>query len=371
MGKKHYFLQRETLKDKEGWSIRYSEKIDGKWKNKRYPKKLYKSFEDDVEKLESLVARLNGRDEKKEAAKKAWDQASVFVNLGMKEKFQKFVIDELSSESEGKKYFNMFQNYSLPFLTGKSPDPLDWLKYQRAWKQHLLGLGKSSNTLKRIVRTTNLYFEFLSLEFPDEIPQFLFKPFKKSDHKNNEAKRTNKRESKYISKSDYRQIEKRLPDELRSIVIISKNYGLRLAEALGLFGRVEEVLFEDSLYINKQLKSNSPVKYKPTKTREVRDIPHFFIDPEELYDLIENLDILSVWSASRKFSVFCDNLKKDGLITDTYTFHDLRHTFITDIAQHHGAYEAQQAAGHSRLSTTDGYVHRIKKSKRTPFKKAS
>ena len=370
--KRRYILVKDESRGRRFWTIRYSEVVDGKKSLKRLPRDQYKKHEHDLEYLQSLVLRLNGRDQKAEEAKALWEQASVFINMKLKIAFQQFVIDELSSEEEGKKYFNYFERYSLPFLVSKSPDPLEWPKYQRAWKQHLLGLGKSNNVLKRIVRVTNLYFEYLSFEFPDEVEAFIFKPFKKSDYKNNDAKRSDKREAKYISSSDWKVIEKNLPEELRSITIISKNYGLRLAEALGLYGRVEEILYEQCLTINCQLKNIKPtITFKPTKTRDTRDIKHYFLKASEIYDLIDEINLLSTWSASRKFSVFCNDLYEKGRIKNDYTFHDLRHTFITDIASSHGAYEAQIAAGHARLSTTDGYVHKKEKVEKTKYVRAA
>lgn len=163
-----------------------------------------------------------------------------------------------------------------------------------------------------------------------------------------------RRERTAIKDEDWERILSALPSDIKPFVLLAYHYGLRRAETLG-FDSTNDVRNE-ILLVRKQLTSYflGRAVYGPCKTRRARKVPHWLgIRPEQAYQwILEGLnqkmhpDVLSHRWASLMESL--------GL---EYTFHELRHTFITRARAQYSSREVQLAAGHADNATTERYSH--------------
>ncbi len=212
--------------------------------------------------------------------------------------------------------------------------------------------------LRNMVRpgiTTNRFMAFLHKKMPQEIPFIKFDPISKAKFKDYHARINMGIEpvGKFIADKDWTVIEKKLPAEIAPFVILGYYYGLRRAETLGLeLGD----LAKGHLNVKRQLvnMNDGQPNYAPLKNRLERKTPHWFMNPEDTYALIEDAlskkihpDTLGV-----KFSHFIATLGMD------YDLHDLRRTFITKaLDKNNGnATPVMMAVGHGNTDVTMRYL---------------
>ena len=173
-----------------------------------------------------------------------------------------------------------------------------------------------------------------------------------------------KKGSKYIEKADLIVILENLPSDIDSPSRISQKYGLREAETLGLINKLPHVK-KGYLYIESQLDTYNPKlgpTFAPLKGRiKCLKVPHWYAKPKEIYELIQGIHPMCASTLSRKFSEYTKKLLEKKMISQHYTFHDFRCTYITDATDDHPIKDVQFAVGHSQEKITEGY----KKDKRS------
>ncbi len=379
-------FQMEKARDKESFVIRRQiKKPDGKRTWERLSKDYYRHISNNEIEVKDFVIRLNGRDIQAEKAKAKWEIKHAYINSKLLHEFAKVLEVDLGNKARANTYYGYFRRYFLDFFTQFSPDPLEWhTKYQMHWKEALLnpnslklikdkhrilkkGELRSVNTIKRTISAANSFMKFLHQQLPAEVAELTFRPLKKSDYKNLQAKREMLglvKGSKYIEKADLIVILENLPSDIDSPSRISQKYGLREAETLGLINKLPHVK-KGYLYIESQLDTYNPKlgpTFAPLKGRiKCLKVPHWYSKPKEIYELIQGIHPMCASTLSRKFSEYTKKLFEKKMISQHYTFHDFRCTYITDATDDHPIKDVQFAVGHSQEKITEGY----KKDKRS------
>jgi integrase len=347
---------------KEGswYSIRQmNTDLDGKRSQKRYPKDKYKHITDILE-LESFVDRLNHRDKKKEEAKREWLLENSFCSRKIIREFHQDLINKSVSEADANKKFNSFTGHFLWWSLSEEKDPNSWKKIEGKLSSHLMSKKLSRNSLKRVISTANKFLEYLHLIYPNEIEEIKLNPISKAQYKQLEAKRElegKRRSGKYIPEKDLKVILNHAPKEIVSFVKIAFFYGLREGECTGLYNGLERVK-KGYLLVDRQTdKYNSNgMTYKTVKSTYSRKTPHWRCEPGEIHRIIEPITAMTPHTLSRKFSCVCSKLFSEKSLSQNYTFHDLRHSYITDMVKVHNVIEVQMAVGHADLQTTNSYI---------------
>lgn len=229
----------------------------------------------------------------------------------------------------------------------------------------------SLKRIKTIISTNNYFYQFLREDLKDERFNFKFtnskSNFMKKNHEDDRIKslpseivRRSQRE--WINDNDLNAIELNCPSEIRSAVLLAMKFGVREAESLGFtLGDTRESF----LFCHQQLikyPENNP-KYGPLKNRTTRDIPYYLTSPDEAYELIQNLKLMTARTLAKKWSHYLNELFMVQKISKTYEFHSLRNTFITNLIKKMDKKELdipitdiQLAAGHSSRSQTEAYI---------------
>ncbi|HEY8461111.1 MAG TPA: site-specific integrase, partial [Blastocatellia bacterium] len=153
--------------------------------------------------------------------------------------------------------------------------------------------------------------------------------------------------------------------KLKPIAVLGLYAGLRLGEALNLTWEQVDLSEKPALTIKGKAKGRKKKK---------RVIPLRAVPFKLLQDLRAKCDGkgrvftargLHPVTVSKRFATICDEI---GL--PDVTFHTLRHTFLSRLVDVTGnAAHAQHVAGHSDLTTTQGYLHSGEKAVRESMKK--
>ncbi|MDC1175704.1 tyrosine-type recombinase/integrase [Bacteriovoracaceae bacterium] len=347
-------------------------KPSGKKSWKRYPIQNYKHIEDNRKLLSELVDRLN--DECVEKKYSSFELESSFLPKNTLINFFNHLAATSNSKSDAINSYNSFYKYAFTYLVKKSPNPKDWKKdYLDCWTKSLLndddipesdrlfkkGHIPSKTLLKRIIRNTNKFLMFIFNKGYINT-EIVLSPISKSQFKYVIAERSQKNLVKvrnYIDIDDLYKILNSCDQDIIPNIKLSLYYGLRLSETIGLFESLENIR-HGFLLINRQIShcNNGIPRFKPTKSKKPRKIPHWFCKQEDCYDYIKQLKLMSHNTLSRKYSEICLYLYQKGLIKHHYNYHDLRHTYITNSARKHTIRDVQLAAGHSDIQTTNKYL---------------
>lgn len=346
-------------------------KANGRKKIESHPIKLWRHLlSQNPQELEDYVIRLNNKDPKIERIKNKLDFNHAFIKPEFLDEYQNIYLrNAIPSEKEAAKLVFYLKNYALNYFIGKLSlaSPLDWKAKESNWGLALLNKhkdedpcvfndkkNKSVKVLKLTIYELNRFMRFLHTKHPD-IPPIIFEPLSravlKKYHADLEMKDTVRR-TKYIPREHWEKLEKNLPQEWGCLVRLSYYYGLRRNEAYGL--QLSD-LRNDYLAIDRQLEkiNISGKKYAPLKSRKTRKVPHWFLEPEKTYTLIQQIQKLTLHqdSISHSFINLCLKLE-----LPRYTLHDLRRSFITNCVNKNLKQEdVRLAVGHVDGATTYKY----------------
>ena len=158
---------------------------------------------------------------------------------------------------------------------------------------------------------------------------------------------------KYITVEEWARIEHEISFKIKPFVHLGYYYGLRRAESLA--ASIDWV-FEKNLIISRQLVEIAEGKsfYSPLKNRKTRQTPHWQVEAEFAYDIINGIKLRM--HPDTLDDLFRQEMKKLGF---DFHFHDLRRTFITDMLKKHMPTVVKNAVGHSDIKTTMRYYQEI------------
>lgn len=338
---------------------------NGKRSAIRLEKQKYKQYTD-IEDLNKLVIRLNGRENRRTI--KEIETKLAFLPISLLEEFRELLLTEIPSQKDARNHYKNLHRYCLKFFVDilKLKDPIEWKANENKWGIALLNSDKkykiyndnksrSVKTIKGIIQTANRFMAFLHKKMPQEIPFIKFEPISKAKLKDYNARLNMGTEEvgKFISDSDWELINNNLPADIAPFIKLGYYYGLRRAETLGV--ELND-LSNGHLNIRRQLTNmnNGKANFSPLKNRLERKTPHWFITPDETYFIIQDAidkrihpDTLGV-----KFAAFMQSMDM------TYDLHDLRRTFITKALDinNGNAKPVMMAVGHSNTDITMRYL---------------
>ena len=352
-------------------------KPDGRQSNQRYPRKEYKHLK--LSDLKRMIVRLNYKVD--QLAKAKFEVECSFITKESLREFYDYLSIHHSDEKTTSTLYHCVYHYGiLYFLKYHGPNYEDWVRNQHYWAQALLGKNRkifkdgelrSAKTIKHTISTMNRLLKYLHINDPS-VTNLGFEPITRAMYKDHEARRKRAkresgeklREGKYISKKDWTRMINRAPDSISPAMNLAYYYGLRRGEVLALN---EECLFEDVLEITRQVdrvdSRNETRTYKNLKGREdSRDIDHVFTKAGQAYSWIANLKLMHPDTLGTAFSELMESL--DMLST----FHDLRHTALTNWAEAAvEPFKLQKMAGHKDIKTTQKYIHAPERPKRKKY----
>jgi integrase len=361
---------------------------DGKTVYERYPAALYRAFLDNPDELEKLVIRLNGAVPEDLKRKQRLIINHAYIDDGLLAKYLDTLRARLPSEAQVTKEYHYLRKYFLHFFINRMglANPLEWHLNQELWCWALLNKFPenkksvaekyrvwktpdhlpSEKTITEIIQSANRFMAWLHQRRPLDAKALVFEPVSKAQKR--DLRETRRRlavteDGVFIPDTDWEEIKKNLPSEIRPFVMLAYYYGLRRAETLGV--REEDVM-EDHLKVRRQLdgleRSNDKEgshfgrpNYENTKGRMARKVPNWFCEADDAYEwiseifekkLIVHQSTLSHW--------WHDLMKTLGM---DYGMHDLRHTWTTKAVMKHPIADVMLAAGHENMETTMGYFH--------------
>jgi len=333
----------------------------GQTKYERLPTKRYRSMRDDLEELKKFIVRLNQEVPVEQRTIETIEIRHAYIDEKLLDTYKEFLKAQIPSNLKDRYIyeFNTLKKYFLKFFinTLGIPDPIQWHKIHKTeWANYLLEnkeVPRSMRSKKEITSAANRFMAWLHDRRPEEVPPLRFDPISKAKAKEVEADREREGDTHiplFIKDDDWKIIEKALPDHLRSVVLLAYNYGLRRSETLGL--TVQDVR-HGFLSVERQLVAYTDKKPKcgSLKGKEKRKVPHWCGTPDEVHSLISEIVLMSPDTLTAKWTEFIEKLKLD------YTFHDLRHTWITKMIRLKEHRDVQLAAGHKNITTTMDYLH--------------
>jgi len=149
---------------------------------------------------------------------------------------------------------------------------------------------------------------------------------------------------------------------MKYFILIGVYTGMRLGEILNL--EWKDILLEERLI---KILNKDDYKIKTGKVRTVPISDKLLIALMEMKQNYREPDKSFVFQSykckpfdksfiTRKFKYFVRKAK----LNDTLHFHNLRHTFITELLKKGvSIYKVQKLAGHSSIKTTEGYAHLV------------
>jgi site-specific recombinase XerD len=166
-----------------------------------------------------------------------------------------------------------------------------------------------------------------------------------------------------LSKEDEVKLLDSASPHLKRIIVCALDTGMRLGEILSLTWRQVDV-------------SRGVIRVEHTKSGKPREIPiserlrttlgRAGVHDEPVFVGPKGVGVSSVKTAMNAA------LRRAGLTTKGYRFHDLRHTFATRLIEHGvDPFTVQELLGHQSITTTQRYAHPARKSKVEAIKKLS
>jgi integrase len=266
-----------------------------------------------------------------------------------------------STEEAARQEYSYLRRYVLKFFVDEKglTYPKEWKRRELEWARFLCedDKPKSAKTKRDIVIAVNRFVKWLHKLRPEDTELVVFEPFTKQQFKSIEAKRDHDgevHETKYIADSDWKVISKKAPERISALIHLAHGYGLRRNEAMALG---PEDVRREYLRVHRQLKRIG--KTAPTKGLAKRETPHWLVKPAQAYAWVTKLKEMPPMhprTFSEEWAQFVDGLVRAGEISQTYTLHDLRHTFITKALRKVHARDVQLAVGHKNILTTMSYA---------------
>lgn len=327
------------------WVIRRWE--GGKYK--RLSVRQYRHIRDNEAELKAFVIRLNAPFNTREAVR----FKHAFISPELLEEYREYLLSQLPTERNARCQFYYLVEYFLNYFIGELnlADPRQWAAIHKTkWATFLLSdkAPPSPSVKKKIIQEANRFMEWLAERRPDEVVAIKFRPFSKAKvRKLDSTRRLETKRERFISDEEWAEIKKKLPADIRAAVCLCYLFGLRRSEVLAL--KPEDV-YDDYIWIDKQMLK--PGEYSVPKGREPRGVPYWFSSPEEAYELVSALKIMSPDTLAKKLR---------EKVTRKFKLHDLRHTFITKALRLKLPGEVQEVVGHQDLSTTSRYAHKATK----------
>lgn len=328
----------------------------GEYKMERLKTDQYAHLRDHPLELKKYVIRLNQQIKPEERTKAKVEIKHAFISPDLLDDYKDFLITQIPTKSRALVEHQYLIKYFLHFFIGALDisDPLEWHRRQKTeWAKFLLSekAPAAATTKKEIVAAANRFMEWLHERRPNEVPPLKFKPLTTAIYKKVEAEREMNGETHHpraIKLPDWESISKHLPATIAPFVNLAYHYGLRRSETLGVKPGDTKKTY---LSVERQLVALN--QYEPLKGREARKVPHWFSEARNVYSWIDEAQTLLLHpdTLTDRWNVLMEGLKL------TYTFHDLRHSFITRAISAHPPRDVQLAAGHKNIETTMRYSH--------------
>ncbi len=367
--------------DGQGWAIRRYERINGKTRWERLPRKLYDNTIRFERELSVLVEHLNKEHMTElERAREAYQIKHKFITQVILDEYAAHVSEKGTSDVASRGIVNRTTENFLHFFVNKLKlnDPLDWFANQALWGAaltnkkpanitaekwesiRLLPEGEkwSAKTIRDLVMFSNRFYKWLHNRHPKLFPLLVFEPLTRAQLKLYDGNRTlDKREEplgKFIPEKDWAVIAQKIDPELFPFLWLAYHFGLRRAETLAI--RPTDIK-TGYLHLARQLISMSPERdpqFGPLKSRHTRKVFYWFTTPAETFEVVSMIETrMHPATLSKAASAAIKKLGFD------YKMHDFRRTFITRaLRAGRSIAEVRDCAGHSSIETTNRYVMR-------------
>lgn len=344
-----------------------------RWSNgklERYPAAKYRKLQGKLDELQALVARLNYSAER--AAKEKAAIRSAFLPPEFLAEYQVWLQTQVPREKGARQEYSYLHRYFLtPFVNLWNMDsPQEWAENSETkWARYLLGadVPAASKTKRDIINAANRFLRYLHKKRPDEVPLLELEPLSPAKFDSLDAQREmddEARKASLITKEDWRIMERALRNypKLAPFLRLGHAYGLRRAELVALQpGDVRK----GHLSVTRQLERVGQYTY--LKGKQKRNVEHWYATPAQAHAWLTTIQTEELVVHPRTLSAYFDEFiaalrdeKKRSVkerLSQPYTLHDLRHTFITRALRDHGLRDTQLAAGHKHISTTMSYAH--------------
>lgn len=354
--------------------IRRCRTISGKVVWERYSAKDYSSLS--LPEIKELVTRLNAERDESRRRDANKDIKSALFPQRLLDDFAKKLEEEIPTREVYEDLYKCLQRVFLRFYLQekqiKSYKQID--VYQSEFRQalfsehptiKLFGNEKRSiSFIKKCIQVSNRFLKYMNKN--SKMPLAIIDAPTRAKAKDYKA-RTSKRIGKFVNDEDWNIIETNINSTIKPFVQLAYYYGLRRSESLAID---ENCLYEKTLRISRQLTkiTENKVFYSPLKSREERQTPHWFCDPDKTYNIIESIDKrMHPDTLDDKFVEEIDRLKAEGKLEMSYSLHDFRRTFITRALKLHTPTVVAEAVGHADIKTTMRYKMEEQKQD-VPFK---
>jgi integrase len=361
----------ELKRQDNRWYIKQPiQKDDGKMSSRTYPSRKLRDIRDNEGELRDLVVRLNAELKAIDRAKRAVETKHAYINDKLYDEWLEERLIQTRRASLELTYIKQyFVNYFVEKLNVQNP--VDWHKlHKNKWAAFLLSseVPPAPSTKRDIVQCAQRFLDWLHEKRPEEVPELKLKPFTKNKWKDLHASwelDSRRHEPQFVTDRDWKKIQEHLPKSLAPYVNLGYFYGLRREELLGVkSGDVKQG------YLSVERSLEAIGKYKPTKGKKRRKVPHhWFSKAERAYAWVEQITA-SPLHPDTLTELWGELMDKDDLRM-TYTLHDLRHTFLTRAYSLYPVDEVRDAAGHKDIRTTQNYLRDRKRPDDEEYKPAS
>jgi integrase len=359
-------IKRENQKGISRFTVVRYVKFNGHESTQRLSVRKYKAIRDNPEELQKLCDRLNYDYNKEKLAREKVQWKHAFINDALIEEFRELLANQIPSKDKVSTNIYYLKHYFLNFFIQELglANPKEWYQvHATKWATFLQGskVPAAASTKRDIIQIANRFLKWLHGKRPDEVPLLILEPLSKSVLKKIDADRKMNGEDadrKHVPDDDWKIIKEKLPATLKWFALLAYNYGLRRGEVLGL---APTHVRNSHLLVERQLiKLRPEPTYGPPKNRETRKVPHWNCKPADAHKWITESasHLCHTDTLSDRWLEFMEKLKAAGHITDTYDFHDLRHSFLTKAMSTQSIPKmVMLAAGHKDLKTTTRYSH--------------
>lgn len=356
---------------------------NGGWVIRRGKERLkvadYAHIRKDRAALDEFVKRKNAPIDAKEKV----EFKHSFISPELLGEFEEYLSTKIRRQRDIDCQMKYLNKYFLNFFVGELDlmNPLDWHKvHETKWNKFLLSdrVPPSPKTKSNIIQIANRFISWLRIRRPTELPaELVFAPIPLTTWDRLEVEWENRgKKRKYISDEDIALIRSEAPKNIKPFIELAWRYGLRRGEALGLLpGDVRK----DCLAVDRQLLSLGETDLP--KGRKKRQTPHWRSKAAQTYALVEEAQphVMHPDTLTDRWNALMLALQDKYERPFEYDFHDIRHTFITQVVRkatslskgkkgiEQSLKDIQVAVGHKDLKTTLGYVRDDRELDDTPF----